>query len=99
MTDLYILKDGVPVLANTIDEWGTWFETAERQVALDEIDGVEVSTVFLGADYSHTGGAPVLYETMIFGGEYDKKYQYYHTLEEAREGHRKAVAMITESPK
>jgi hypothetical protein len=62
----YILKDGVPIRTPDILTWGRWYESAdeERRVARDEIDGVLVSTVFLGLDHSfEMGGPPVLWET------------------------------------
>jgi hypothetical protein len=50
---------------------------------------VEVSTVFLGLDHNFSGaGPPVLYETMVFGGDLDHFQQRYPTRGEAAEGHR-----------
>jgi hypothetical protein len=50
-------------------EFGQWFETADRRVALTRVlDICEVSTVFLGMDHGfmRDGNAPVLFETMAF---------------------------------
>ena len=44
-----------------VPKWGRWFATADRQVARDELDGVVVSTVFLGRE-----SEPLLFETMVF---------------------------------
>lgn len=43
--------------------WGRWFENMNPTLAFDEIDGVQVPTVFLGVDYGHGDGPPVLWET------------------------------------
>ena len=91
----YVLKEGVPVIEPDLLTWAKWFEDdSERRVALTEIDGVSVSTVFLGLDHSFGGGTPILFETMIFGGEYDDYQERYHTLEEAQAGHEKAVSLV-----
>jgi hypothetical protein len=49
-------------------EWARWFETADRQLARDEVGDQVVSTVFLGLDHAFDGGPPVLWETMVFRG-------------------------------
>ena len=48
--------------------WARWFETADRRVALTEVSGIRVSTVFLGLDYRFSGEGPplLLFETMTF---------------------------------
>lgn len=91
----YILKDGTPVPEPDIHKWGTWMQDFEAhcRVAKTETDNANVSTVFLGIDHSFFSGPPVLFETMIFGGENDQYQERYHTLEEAMVGHEKAVAL------
>ena len=90
----YILKDGVPVLEPDLLTWAKFFEGDDNwRVAITEIGDVKVSTVFLGVGHSFGGGAPVLFETMIFGGEHDEYQKRYHTLEEAMIGHEKAVSL------
>ena len=37
---------------------------------------------------------PVLFETMVFGGEYDDYQERYHTYDEAEEGHKRIVEMV-----
>ena len=94
MSDKYILKGHEVVPVEDVLEWGEWFETANRVVAKDEINGARVSTVFLGLDHSFGGNKPLLFETMIFGGEHDDYQERYTTWEEAEAGHKKAVEMI-----
>lgn len=65
-----------------------------------ERDGVRVSTVFLGLDHSFGAGPPVLWETMIFGGDHDEYQERYTSYEDAVEGHARACAIaFTEKPK
>ena len=56
-------------------------------------EDIRVSTVFLGLDHGFGAEEPVLFETMIFGGEYDEYCERYCTWDEAVEGHAKAVEM------
>ncbi len=53
-----------------------------------------VSTVFLGLDHAFGGGPPMLFETMIFGGDHDEYCERYATVEEARAGHRVACQLV-----
>ena len=53
--------------------------------------GAFVSTVFLGIDHSWLGGPPILFETMIFGGQFDEVQKRYCTMEEAIDGHAKLM--------
>ena len=89
----YILSaDGQP-LPVPVMRWAVWFETADRKVALTKIGEAEISTVFLGLDHNFSGeGAPVLYETLVFGGKLDGEMMRYTTHEEALAGH---VRMVT----
>jgi len=76
-------------------EWAVWFETADRRVAEDYfLRDVRVSTVFLGLDHRFFGdGPPLLFETMIFGGEHDGYQRRYATWEEAEAGHTEACVV------
>jgi hypothetical protein len=75
--DKYILNDkGEPELCSDINRWAEGFENNEgRVVKREEVTpGVEVSTVFLGLDHNLSGkGSPVLWESMVFGGEHDQQ--------------------------
>ncbi len=75
----YILK-GTKAVPAPIEEWGQFFETANRHVAQEEIRtpnrllwwlGLRpdywVSTMFLGLDHQwKKGGPPLIFETMVF---------------------------------
>lgn len=68
---------------------------AKRRVAKDVVGGAEVSTVFLGLDHRMFGdGPPLLFETMIFGGECDELQRRYETWDEAEHGHARIVARL-----
>lgn len=63
-----------------------------------EIGQSRISTVFLSMDHGLGGligdGTPVLFETMVFGGEHDDYQERYHTYDEAEEGHKRIVEMV-----
>jgi len=90
----YVLDaSGQAVVEPDLLKWAEWFETAKRQLANDVLpDGVRISTVFLGLDHGW-GGAPELWETMIFGGAHDQYQARYGTREEALAGHGRAVEL------
>jgi hypothetical protein len=64
MSDYYIEKDGVPVIAP--DGARSFPSMEERRVAYDDLGHARVSTVFLSLDHGYGDGPPVLYETMVF---------------------------------
>lgn len=98
MTDKYILDNaGNPVPEPDLMRWTLWFQKSDRHVAQDVVGDALVSTVFLGIDRRHFGGgAPLLFETMIFGGPHDQWHDRYDTREAALEGHKRAVFMASE---
>ncbi len=96
MSDRFILEDKVPVPCDDLIKWAKWFGTTEnRRVASTDYDNdVNVSTVFLGLDHSYGGGPPLIFETMIFGGDHDSYQDRCSTWEEAEEMHKKACQLI-----
>lgn len=67
-------------------------DTEYVKVARDEfeIEGEEirVSTAWLGINHNFTGsGPPIIFETMVFGGEHDEWMWRYTTETEAKAGH------------
>lgn len=74
MSIRYILDEaGEPQACDSLTDWGTWYQTAKRHVADETVGDSRISTVFLGTDYNFHGGAPVLWETMVFGGKLDQE--------------------------
>lgn len=103
----YILdEDGNPKRERDDLKWAMWFEYSHRSkgkdnriLAQDHIGSVRVSTVFLGLDHAFPPNPkkPVLWETMIFGGEHDDWMRRYCTRAEAIIGHNEAVEMVKAS--
>lgn len=94
---LYKLEDKkpIPVPEDKAVEWARWMARSDRHVAKDELpDDVTVSTVFLGVDHGFREEI-ILFETMVFGGEYDQYMWRHATWEEAEAGHQ----MVLESLK
>lgn len=98
----YILEgtEPVPIDCSTsegLDRWGEWFEDiSNRKLFKTEINGVRISTVFLGIDHNWSGiGQPILFETMIFKGSSCEDYmERYCTYDQAHAGHILACAMV-----
>ncbi len=91
----YILEGKTPVLCKDLLEWASWFENADRTVAKTKISKtIRVSTIFLGLDHNYNDGPPVLFETMVFGGELDQEMDRYSTWEEAEAGHTRMVEKL-----
>ena len=103
----YILDEhGNPQAERDIIAWFNWFESSitQRIVARDTIDivsvfggtfDVRVSTVFLAVDYNFgEKGPPLLYETLVFGGELDEEMDRYSTRAQAVIGHAKMLERV-----
>jgi hypothetical protein len=87
--------DGNPI---SQEEWSLLFFHTERHVALTAIaDDVEVSTVFMGLDYGWgLTPAPLIYETMIFGGKHHGEQWRTPNRDAAQAAHDQAVALASE---
>jgi hypothetical protein len=113
-TYLYALDENHnPVECPNVHEWARMFEDDEsRRVGATHINGLFVSTVFLGIDQTLGigGKKPVLFETMIFQDDENNPIELkgllaravenvqwrYSTWDEAAEGHETVVTMIRE---
>ena len=102
MIDHYTLDaNNCPRLAADLHEYYRWKNSlpAETQtgigvqLAKTVRGGVCVSTVYLGSDHSYDDGPPVLWETMIFGGEHDEACMRYRSHREAMRGHQYACKL------
>ena len=94
MRGYYILKNKKAVQVNNLTEWATQFGKQNKRVAKDTINGVDISTMFLGLDHQYGKGKPLLFETMVFGGELDQKQERYSTWEEAEIGHKIMIKKV-----
>lgn len=90
--------DGAIVETFDVIKWADNFERADRIIRSHWFGDIHVSTVFLGLDHDHSldpDAPPVLFETMIFGGQLDTYQDRYATEAEAIKGHRAALRAIT----
>jgi hypothetical protein len=91
----YVLIDHKPVLCRSRQIWANWMEQFKlRRVAETTIYMVRISTVFLGLDHQWGDGPPLVFETMIFGGEHDNDQWRCSTWEEAVAQHQNAVDLV-----
>ena len=95
MSEHYILRNRKTIPA-TFQEWLDWCVEENnagrdyKRVALNEKDGVRVSTVFLGLNHAlHANEPPLIFETMIFGGEHDQEQDRCSTWDEAEQMHKR----------
>ena len=97
MSRWYILDDNnKPVEAEDIKKYVDWEEAnpEKRIVKQEHIGDVYVSTVFLGLNHAWNSPIPMLWETMIFGGEHDQYMDRYTSYEDAVEGHQTALNLV-----
>ena len=104
-----LLPDGTVRHPLGLQDWLFW-ETWGRgpigwySLLCTEIDETRVSTVFLGLDHDFLGSLdlnpgyqPLVFETMIFGGEHDGYQRRYRTLFDALAGHLEAEILAFHS--
>lgn len=62
------------------------------RVGLTHIGETRVSTVWLGLDHSYYHDTkPIIFETMVFGGDHDQECVRYQTEQQAQQGHHTVV--------
>ena len=94
MNEYYRLDENHVAVPCALLEWAKMFEdTDARRVARDEEGDIFVSTVFLGMNHNWGDVPPLLFETMIFGGESDEDTWRYSTWQQAVDGHKKACGV------
>lgn len=87
----------------SIEEWSQLMERRDedssreswwrRQTVIS--DGVSVSTVWLGLDHELCeSGPPLIWETMIFGGEHSQNQWRYPSRQAALDDHERIVAAL-----
>ena len=89
-------REGLPIEA---EMWMLLFEDHDyKRVETSDIGEVRVSTVWLGIDHNFSKtGQPLIFETMVFGGELDHDCARYTTEAEARAGHVAIVQRVRET--
>lgn len=91
---LYILEGKTPIKCENMIEWSKYMSEHDRAVKFSKFENASVSTVFLGLDHQFGDGEPLVFETMIFGGEHDLYQDRYATWDEAVEGHKYACELV-----
>lgn len=94
MSKYYKLEGKKAVEITDPTQWALSFDGKNRRVDKTVIGDVTISTVFLGLDHQWENGPPLIFETMIFGGEHDQYQDRYSTWEEAETGHKHAVELV-----
>ena len=97
--DRYILKGKEVIPCLDLTEWGRWMRNFKnRRIAIDMIEGIMVSTVFLGLDHDFLDqhSIQLIFETMTNDKTFDKwgDQRRYFTWDEAEEGHKKIVELV-----
>ena len=88
----YFARDGRPI---SQVEWARSFD-GDRAVAKTDCDEeVSVSTVYLGLN-QFGSGPPLIFETMIFGGDHDGWQARFSTEEQAAAAHESVVTALRE---
>jgi len=102
MTDkgYYYILDGKTPKQVGWEEYADFFENNNRVIEQTTVGDVMVSTVFLGIDHRHffEVGEPILFETMIFGGDENDYQERYTTYDEAVKGHHFACELAFAKP-
>jgi hypothetical protein len=96
MNGKYILDGKIAVECHDLKAWAKWYETGNRRVADETINGMRVSTVFLSLDHSFGEGPPMLFETMVFGGPLDQEQDRCATWDQAEAMHKAMVYRVKE---
>jgi hypothetical protein len=92
----YVLRGKTPAPCDDLMQWAEEFETRDRHVKKTEIGGSDISTVFLGIDHAFgfsQDAAPMLFETMVFGGWLDGFQERCSTWAEAEVMHDRIVRL------
>lgn len=85
-------ENGNPVRVGLVD-FVQWKKDNDLHIAERAENGVQVSTVFLGSPYGFEEGRPILWETMIRGGEHSGWSESHTSLDDARRGFDRACAL------
>lgn len=88
--DTYILNDNdEPVRCDDQTECNQFFASSARIIATTEMPRADckVSTVFLCLDHGSDPDNPLLFETMILGGENDQYQVRCRTMQQALQQH------------
>ena len=95
---LYYDIDGNEITSNK--EWMEYYasmrESGAFRIKKENIKkGLIISTIWLGMNHSHIPGEPLIFETLVYLGDFKEIFrELYETQEEAIEGHKRIKQMI-----
>lgn len=95
----YLLDKDKKPYAVSLEESFKVYDDPDMKITQQNMVGdIKVSTVFLCMDHAWIGEpGPVLWETMIFGGEHDGYQERYTSHEDALAGHQRALNLVNSS--
>lgn len=97
-TFTYILINKIIVPCPDIDKWIKWIRDIDnKRVAFTVFNDVEISTIFLGMNHSVDENIPILFETLVFGGQADGYCKRYTNWVEAELGHWETVLHVLDN--
>ena len=98
LIDFYILVNKIPTKTRDRKAWSEFLANTEGIVKSENIGNIKISTVFLGIDTSYgLAQYPQCFETMVFGGNFDKHQERYSSWDEALHGHQSIVRKVKAS--
>lgn len=90
----FILVDKKPVVCADINLWSKLQAETSRILNKSSFGDIVVSTVFLGWAHGEDKGLPILFETLVFGGEHDCYMLRYTSWDDAMIGHDQVCYMV-----
>lgn len=97
MPEYFLLNKNHEAVPCSMLEWAQAYEGMEgRIVQKTNVGNAEISTVFLGLNHNFGQGPPAIFESMVFGGQFDDEQCRYATWDEAVTGHWELVAKVVE---
>ena len=98
MTQGHWILKGKKCVKCDLMTWAKFIENGDRSRIIQQtkIQGILVSTVFLGIDHNFGNGPPSLFETMVFGGAMDEHQERYPTWRKAYNNHWVLVGFAAE---
>lgn len=99
----YILDDQGNVLVEPdLFTWGDWMQKNPEKIhiAQDDVNGLRVSTIFLGLDFDITeeSETPLVFETMVYRGDTILLQRRFDSMAYAKASHEIAVELARRNP-
>jgi len=95
MIQWYVLNDDNIPVKSSFEEFTSSKKQMGYSLQKDLAKNCRVSTVFLGFDHGYgETESPLLFETMVFDGDFDGYQMRYSTYEDAMKGHQEIVQKI-----